>query len=101
MPHLLRWLFLEQTRKKYSGGYVDTSYLCSFIGPQHFQASTGYHKPILEELWNSGHQTLLYAEGNWDFHLSTFRELPAGVLSSMWIGAIYLKPIGFGGINSV
>ena len=33
-------------------------------------------KPIIEELWKSGHQTLFYAEGNWDYHLDAFRELP-------------------------
>jgi len=50
-----------------------------FISPQHFQdIYWPTTKPILEELWNNGHQTLLYAEGNWDFHLSAFRELPAG-----------------------
>ena len=33
-------------------------------------------KPIIEELWRGGHQTLFYAEGNWDAHLDAFRELP-------------------------
>ncbi len=33
-------------------------------------------KPIIEELWASGHQTLFYAEGNWDHHLESFAELP-------------------------
>jgi len=33
-------------------------------------------KPIIEELWRGGHQTLFYAEGKWDAHLTTFRELP-------------------------
>ncbi len=33
-------------------------------------------KPIVQELWAAGHQTLFYAEGNWDHHLSTFAELP-------------------------
>jgi uroporphyrinogen-III decarboxylase len=33
-------------------------------------------KPIIEELWANGHQTLFYAEGNWNAHLETFRELP-------------------------
>ena len=56
-----------------------SSYSVPFISPQHFQdIYWPTTKPILEELWNNGHQTLLYAEGNWDFHLSTFRELPAG-----------------------
>ena len=33
-------------------------------------------KPIIEELWANGHQTLFYAEGNWNAHLDTFLELP-------------------------
>ncbi|MBN1853311.1 MAG: hypothetical protein JW829_11325 [Pirellulales bacterium] len=48
-----------------------------FINPETF--NTIYWptlKPIIEELWASGHQTLFYAEGNWDHHLATFAELP-------------------------
>jgi len=33
-------------------------------------------KPIIEELWANGHQTLFYGEGNWDAHLGAFAELP-------------------------
>jgi uroporphyrinogen-III decarboxylase len=33
-------------------------------------------KPIIEELWADGHQTLFYAEGSWDHHLEAFAELP-------------------------
>lgn len=33
-------------------------------------------KPIIEELWADGHQTLFYAEGKWDHHLESFAELP-------------------------
>ncbi|MBM4090695.1 MAG: hypothetical protein FJ276_14930 [Planctomycetes bacterium] len=33
-------------------------------------------KPIIQELWAHGHQTLFYAEGNWDRHLDAFAELP-------------------------
>jgi hypothetical protein len=33
-------------------------------------------KPIIQELWAHGHQTLFYAEGNWDHHLKAFAELP-------------------------
>ena len=33
-------------------------------------------KPIIEELWKKGHQTLFYAEGKWDEHLKSFTELP-------------------------
>ena len=33
-------------------------------------------RPIIEELWRGGHQTMFYAEGNWDAHLDAFRKLP-------------------------
>jgi len=33
-------------------------------------------KPIIQELWADGHQTLFYAEGSWDHHLHRFAELP-------------------------
>jgi len=33
-------------------------------------------KPIIEELWKNGHQTLFYAEGDWTHHLDSFTELP-------------------------
>ena len=33
-------------------------------------------KPIIEELWANGHQTLFYAEGDWNRHLDAFAELP-------------------------
>jgi hypothetical protein len=33
-------------------------------------------RPIIEELWRGGHQTLFYAEGNWNAHLDAFRDLP-------------------------
>jgi len=35
-------------------------------------------KPIIEELWARGHQTLFYAEGRWKHHWQSFRELPEG-----------------------
>ncbi|MBN1441304.1 MAG: hypothetical protein JXA90_01285 [Planctomycetes bacterium] len=33
-------------------------------------------KPIIQEIWSSGHQVLFYAEGNWNAHLDAFAELP-------------------------
>ena len=33
-------------------------------------------KPIIQELWSRGHQTLFYAEGDWNAHLDAFAELP-------------------------
>ncbi len=35
-------------------------------------------KPIIEELWRNGHQTLFYAEGDWNAHIPSFAGLPAG-----------------------
>ena len=35
-------------------------------------------KPIVQELWAQGKQTLFYAEGNWNAHLDRFLELPEG-----------------------
>jgi len=33
-------------------------------------------KPCIEEFWRHGNQTMFYAEGNWDYHLDQFLELP-------------------------
>ncbi len=33
-------------------------------------------RPIIEELWKNGHQTLFYAEGSWNHHLESFNDLP-------------------------
>jgi len=33
-------------------------------------------RPVIEQLWKEGHQTMFYAEGNWDAHLDAFHELP-------------------------
>jgi hypothetical protein len=33
-------------------------------------------RPIIEEFWKQGHQTLFYAEGKWAAHLEAFTELP-------------------------
>jgi len=34
-------------------------------------------RPIIEGIWAAGHQTLFYAEGNWNAHIDAFAELPA------------------------
>ena len=48
-----------------------------FVSPQHFDSIYWPTlKPIIQELWASGHQTLFYAEGDWNYHLSSFAELP-------------------------
>src|SRR3972149_3173380 len=48
-----------------------------FITPEQFR---DIHwptlKPIIENLWAGGHQTLFYAEGQWAAHVEAFAELP-------------------------
>ena len=48
-----------------------------FINPNQFASHYWPTlKPIIEEFWKHGHQTLFYAEGKWNYHLDAFRELP-------------------------
>ncbi len=48
-----------------------------FITPQQFDSHYWPTlKPLVEGLWDEGKQIMFYAEGNWDYHLETFRELP-------------------------
>jgi hypothetical protein len=48
-----------------------------FVSPEVFQnINWATVKPIIEELWADGIQTLFYAEGKWDRHLESFAELP-------------------------
>ena len=50
-----------------------------FISQDHFDSiAWPTLKPIIEELWKNGRQTMFYAEGKWGAHLQSFRELPAG-----------------------
>ncbi len=48
-----------------------------FINPRQFDSHYWPTlRPIIEEFWKQGHQTLFYAEGRWKHHLEAFRELP-------------------------
>lgn len=48
-----------------------------FISPEQFDRfHWPFLKPIIENLWANGHQTLFYAEGDWGHHLDAFAELP-------------------------
>lgn len=48
-----------------------------FISQEHFdKIAWPTLKPIIEELWRHGRQTMFYAEGKWGAHLNTFAELP-------------------------
>lgn len=48
-----------------------------FVSPEIFQnIYWATVKPIVQQLWANGRQTLFYAEGSWDYHLKSFAELP-------------------------
>lgn len=48
-----------------------------FVNPKQFHSHNWPTlKPIIEEFWKHGHQTLFYAEGKWKHHFDSFRELP-------------------------
>lgn len=48
-----------------------------FINPAQFKSHVWPTlKPCIEEFWRHGNQTMFYAEGNWDYHLDDFAELP-------------------------
>jgi hypothetical protein len=48
-----------------------------FINPKQFDSHYWPTlKPIIEEFWKQGRQTLFYAEGKWKHHFNSFRELP-------------------------
>jgi hypothetical protein len=49
-----------------------------FISPRQFDSHYWPTlRPIIEEFWKHGHQTMFYAEGKWGAHLDAFTELPA------------------------
>lgn len=49
-----------------------------FINPRQFESHYWPTlRPIIEEFWKHGHQTMFYAEGKWAAHLDAFTELPA------------------------
>ncbi len=79
-PHLLHVArsSADPTRTVPVGFWMHRSCV-PFISPAQFeQLNWATLKPIVLELWASGHQTLFYAEGNWDHHLDSFAELPDG-----------------------
>lgn len=48
-----------------------------FINPKQFDSHYWPTlKPIIQEFWKHGHQTLFYAEGKWRYHFDAFTELP-------------------------
>jgi uroporphyrinogen-III decarboxylase len=78
MPHLLQ--FARSTadpNRQVPIGYWMHRGGVPFVSPEIFKnIYWATVKPAIEALWADGHQTLFYAEGNWDHHLESFAELP-------------------------
>ena len=78
MPHLCHvGLTTADPAKQVPIGFWMHRGCVPFINPRQFASHYWPTlKPIIEEFWKHGHQTLFYAEGNWNAHLDTFAELP-------------------------
>jgi len=77
-PHLLHVAMTSADPEKQAPiGFWMHRGCVPFVSPDQFRSHYwSTLKPIIEELWRNGHQTLFYAEGNWDYHLDSFAELP-------------------------
>ncbi len=77
-PHLLHVaLSTADPSKQVPIGFWMHRGCVPFITPAQFRSHYWPTlRPIIEELWAHGHQTLFYAEGNWNHHLDSFAELP-------------------------
>jgi uroporphyrinogen-III decarboxylase len=78
MPHLVHvGLTTADPAKQVPIGFWMHRGCVPFINPKQFQSHYWPTlKPCIEEFWKHGHQTLFYAEGNWDYHLDDFGSLP-------------------------
>jgi uroporphyrinogen-III decarboxylase len=78
MPHLFHVaLTTSDPEKQLPIGYWMHRGGVPFVSPEIFQnIYWATVKPIIQELWSQGRQTLFYAEGSWDHHLQSFAELP-------------------------
>lgn len=78
MPHLLHvGLTSADPDKRVPIGFWMHRGCVPFINPRQFASHYWPTlKPIIEEFWRRGHQTMFYAEGNWNHHLGAFAELP-------------------------
>jgi hypothetical protein len=78
MPHLFNVaLTTADPARQVPVGYWMHRGCVPFVNMQQFHSHYWPTiKPIIEELWKNGHQTLFYAEGNWNAHLDSFAELP-------------------------
>lgn len=78
MPHLCHvGLTTADPARKVPIGFWMHRGCVPFFNPKQFASHYWPTlKPIIEEFWKRGHQTLFYAEGKWKHHFDTFRELP-------------------------
>lgn len=78
MPHLCHvGLTTADPQKLVPIGFWMHRGCVPFINPRQFDSHYWPTlKPIIEEFWKHGHQTLFYAEGAWDYHYGSFAELP-------------------------
>lgn len=79
VPHLCRvGLATADPDRRVPIGFWMHRACVPFVTPRQFASHCWPTlRPIIEEFWRHGHQTLFYAEGQWGAHLETFRELPA------------------------
>ncbi|WCJ60466.1 uroporphyrinogen decarboxylase family protein [Fontisphaera persica] len=77
-PHLCHvGLTTADPEKKLPIGFWMHRGCVPFITPAQFKSHYWPTlKPIIEEFWKNGYQTLFYAEGNWNAHLDDFATLP-------------------------
>jgi hypothetical protein len=78
MPHLCHvGLTTSDPNKLVPIGFWMHRGCVPFINPKQFNSHFWPTlKPIIEEFWKQGRQTLFYAEGKWKYHFGSFRELP-------------------------
>ena len=78
MPHLCQvGLTTADPEKHLPIGFWMHRGCVPFLNPRQFASHYWPTlKPIIEEFWKHGHQTLFYAEGRWHHHFDAFRELP-------------------------
>ena len=93
MPHLLHMALAgADPQKLLPIGFWMHRGCVPFISPEQFRnIYWPTLKPIIENIWAAGHQTLFYAEGEWDHHLEAFAELPDAASSTTWIGTTSSK----------
>lgn len=78
MPHLYHvGLTTSDPQRRLPIGFWMHRGCVPFVTPRQFASHYWPTlKPIIEEFWKQGRQTLFYAEGQWHHHFDAFRELP-------------------------